>query len=129
MSPGLEQDTMLEQGVTDFGLLLMYFCLLPLARTVKPVFPLVTLCTLIIFAIPSRSSHFDDSPSTLLGFPNGLDGKEFACNAGDLRLIPGSRRFPRERNENHSSILAWRIPWTKESGRLQSMGSQRIGRD
>ena len=27
----------------------------------------------------------------------------------------------------HSSILAWRIPWTKEPGRLQSMGSQRIG--
>ena len=29
----------------------------------------------------------------------------------------------------HSSILAWRIPWTEESGRLQSMGSQRIGHD
>ena len=27
----------------------------------------------------------------------------------------------------HSSILAWRIPWTKEPGGLQSMGSQRIG--
>ena len=29
----------------------------------------------------------------------------------------------------HSSILAWRIPWTKESGGLQSMGSQRVGHD
>ena len=29
----------------------------------------------------------------------------------------------------HSSILAWKIPWTKEPGRLQSMGSQRIGHD
>ena len=29
----------------------------------------------------------------------------------------------------HSSILAWRIPWTEESGRLQSMGSQRIRHD
>ena len=27
----------------------------------------------------------------------------------------------------HSSILAWRIPWTDEPGRLQSMGSQRVG--
>ena len=27
----------------------------------------------------------------------------------------------------HSSILAWRIPWTKEPGRIQSMGSQRVG--
>ena len=29
----------------------------------------------------------------------------------------------------HSSILAWKIPWTEEPGRLQSMGSQRVGRD
>ena len=27
----------------------------------------------------------------------------------------------------HSSILAWRIPWIEEPGRLQSMGSQRVG--
>ena len=29
----------------------------------------------------------------------------------------------------HSSILAWRIPWTEEPGELQSIGSQRVGRD
>ena len=29
----------------------------------------------------------------------------------------------------HSSILAWRIPWTKEPGELQSMGSQRVRHD
>ena len=29
----------------------------------------------------------------------------------------------------HSSILAWKIPWTEEPGRLQSMGSQRVGQD
>ena len=29
----------------------------------------------------------------------------------------------------HRSILAWRIPWTEEPGRLQSMGSQRVGHD
>ena len=29
----------------------------------------------------------------------------------------------------HPSILAWRIPWTKEPGGLQSMGSQRVGQD
>ena len=29
----------------------------------------------------------------------------------------------------YSSILAWRIPWTEESGGLQSMGSQRVGYD
>ena len=29
----------------------------------------------------------------------------------------------------HSGILAWRIPWTEEPGRLHSMGSQRVGHD
>ena len=29
----------------------------------------------------------------------------------------------------HSSILAWRIPWAEEPGRLQSMGPQRVGHD
>ena len=29
----------------------------------------------------------------------------------------------------HSSVLAWRIPWTEESGGLQSTGSQRVGHD
>ena len=29
----------------------------------------------------------------------------------------------------HSSILAWRIPWTEESGGMQSTGSQRVGHD
>ena len=29
----------------------------------------------------------------------------------------------------HSSTLAWRIPWTEKPGRLQSMGSQRVGHD
>ena len=29
----------------------------------------------------------------------------------------------------HSSVLAWKIPWTEKPGRLQSMGSQRVGHD
>ena len=32
-----------------------------------------------------------------------------------------------ERMATHSSILAWSIPWTEEAGKLQSMGSQRVG--
>ena len=34
-----------------------------------------------------------------------------------------------EEMATHSSILAWKIPWTEEPGRLQSMGSQRAGHD
>ena len=30
---------------------------------------------------------------------------------------------------SHSSILAWKIPWMEEPGRLQSMGSKRVGHD
>ena len=48
-------------------------------------------------------------------------------NAGDavhVGLIPGLERSSRVGNGTHSSILAWKIPWTEESGRLQSMGSQ-----
>ena len=42
---------------------------------------------------------------------------------------PG-REDPLEKERaTHSSIAAWRIPWTEKSGRLQSMGSQRVGQD
>ena len=34
-----------------------------------------------------------------------------------------------EEMPTHSSILAWKIPWTEEPGRLQSMGLQRVGLD
>ena len=43
--------------------------------------------------------------------------------------IPGLGRGPREGHATHSSILARRIPWTEEPGRLQSIGSQRVGHD
>ena len=62
-----------------------------------------------------------------MGFPGGSDGKESACNARDVGSIPVSGRSPGEGNGNHSSILAWGIPWTEEPGGLQSMGSQRVG--
>ena len=58
-----------------------------------------------------------------LGFPGGSHDKESTCNVGDLGLIPGLGRSPREENGYPASILAWRIPWTEEPGRLQSMGS------
>ena len=38
--------------------------------------------------------------------------------------------YPLEKEmATHSSTLAWKIPWTEEPGRLQSMGSQRVGHD
>ena len=57
------------------------------------------------------------------------DGKESACNAGDLGSIPGWEDPLEKGMATHSSILAWRIPQTEEPGRLQSMGSQRVGQN
>ena len=65
-----------------------------------------------------------------MGFPGGSDGKESACNAGDLGLTPESEKSLEKGMENHSSILAWRIPWTEAPSGLQSpkdWGSQRVG--
>ena len=67
------------------------------------------------------------------GFPGGASSKTGICQC---------RRYKRYRfkslNEEdlleegiatHSSILAWEITWTEEPGRLQSIGSQRVGHD
>ena len=64
-----------------------------------------------------------------LCFPGGSDGKESTYNAGDLGLITGLGRSSEEGMTTHSSILAWKSPWTEEPGRLQSMGSQRVRND
>ena len=45
-----------------------------------------------------------------MGFLCGSDGKESACSAGDLGLIPGLGRSPEEGMATQSSILVWRIP-------------------
>ena len=50
-----------------------------------------------------------------------------AWNAGDLGLIPGLGRSSEKEMTTHSSILAWRSPWTERPSGLQSMGSHRDG--
>ena len=45
-----------------------------------------------------------------------------AGDTGDVGSISRSGRPPEEEMATHSSILAWRIPWTEEAGELQSMG-------
>ena len=64
-----------------------------------------------------------------MGFPGGSDGKEYTCNSGDLVQSLGWEDPLEKGKATHSSILAWRIPWTEEPGRLQSMGLQRVGHD
>ena len=64
-----------------------------------------------------------------LGFPGGSDGKESTGSAGDLGLILGWEDPLEKGMATHSSILAWRIPWTEDAGGRQSMGSQTMGHD
>ena len=60
--------------------------------------------------------------------------KNLFANTGDteMRVIPlrgvgrGREEPLEEEMATHSSVLAWEIPWTKEPGGLQSMGSQRV---
>ena len=69
-----------------------------------------TLLPLSSLGLPS-SGELPLSHST--GNPGGLDGKEFASNAGASGLIPESGRSPGEGMVTPSSILAWRILWTR----------------
>ena len=60
-----------------------------------------------------REKVFD---SCYKGFPGSSDAKESACNVEDL----GWEDALEKRMTTHSSILAWRIPWTEEPGGLYS---------
>ena len=58
-----------------------------------------------------------------------LGVKNSPANAGDLSnggSIPGWGRSPGGGHGTHSSVLAWKIPWTEEPGGLQSIESQEL---
>ena len=57
----------------------------------------------------------------------GSDRKESACNAETHVQSLGWEDNLEKETATQSSILAWRIPWTEESGGFQSMGLQRVG--
>ena len=64
----------------------------------------------------------------LVDFPGGSVVKNPPASAGDVgdtSSIPESGRSAGGGNGNPSSILDWKIPWTEETGRLQSTGSQK----
>ena len=69
--------------------------------------------------------------SSILRFPGGSDGKNSPCNVGDLSWISGLGKSPggERGNSPHYSGEYWRIPWIEQSGRLQSIGLQRVRHD
>ena len=58
-----------------------------------------------------------------MGFPRGSVVKNPPGNAGDMGSIPGSEISPGEVFLGNPGKVSWEIPWTEESGGLQSKGS------
>jgi len=88
-----------------------------------------SLHVLLIFQ-KSPDELFLDSPSSIIGLPWWLHGKESTCSAGDTRdtsSIPGLGISPGVGNGSPHQCSAWEIPWTEEPGWLESIGSQRVG--
>ena len=65
-----------------------------------------------------------------MGFPGGSDGKTSAHNSGETQVQSLDWEDTLEKEmATHSSILAWKIPWTEDPGGLWSMDSQRVRHD
>ena len=78
-----------------------------------------------VHGVAKSRTPWSDFTFTFLG---GSDGKKSACKETWIRSL--GQEDPLEKDmATHSSILAWRIPWTEAPGGLQSTGSQRVGQD
>ena len=81
------------------------------------VYVLFALVFILCVWMHSTNIHLASSIGQT-GFPGGSDGKESPCNVGELGSILGLGRSLEKGMATYFSILAWRIPWTEESGRL-----------
>ena len=81
----------------------------------------------LLLTSPTAARAVEDHFLYISSFPGGSDYS--SCNAGNLGLILGLARSLEKGMITHSSILAWRIPWTEEPGGLQSMWLQKVRQD
>ena len=73
---------------------------------------------------------WENGGAGFMDFPRGSESKESTCNAGESQIRSQGQEDPLEGGmTTHPSILAWRMPWTEEPGRLRSMESQRVRHD
>ena len=79
-------------------------------------------CPHVILKKKKKNWHFRDG-SVVKNLPANAE------DAGDTGFIPGLEDPLEKEMATHSSVLAWKIPWTEEPGGLHSMGSQRVGHD
>ena len=79
----------------------------------------------------SRLYSLDINPLSVMSLANNFSHLEVRCV--ELRVSPanfwGHMRKPGEGNGTPFQYFAWKIPWKEEPGRLQSMGSLRVGHD
>ena len=76
----------------------------------------------------SSQQDFTEKHDACRASPRAQLVKNPPANAGDASGAGQKDPLKKER-ATRSSILAWRIPWTKKPGGLQTMGSQRVGHD
>ena len=82
----------------------------------------VRKCFLLLCILEELERNWYECYLKCLHFPSGSDDKESACNVGDPWVRSLGQEHSLEKGMiTHSSILAWRIPCTDESGELQSM--------
>ena len=79
----------------------------------------------LVFQYVNMNFHITET----WGFSVGSGSKESAWMQETWVWSLGGEYHLEKEMASHSSILAWRIPWTEEPGRLQSMGSQRVRND
>ena len=72
-------------------------------------------------------NHFSHGPFPLKASPAAQTVKNLPAVRETEVLSLGREDTLEKRMSTHSSILAWRIPWTEESGELQSIESRRVG--
>ena len=73
---------------------------------------------------PLRSTHLNAGDGHVSEKHDGAQG-----DLPDPGIEPGSPALLEKEMATHSSTFAWKTPWTEEPGRLQSMGSLRVGHD
>ena len=87
----------------------------------------IALCLQIYLVLLLSSSKLQKHLLELSRLLRWLSGKEYACSAGaeETQVRSLGQEDPLEEGmATHSSILAWRFPWTEEAGGLQSIGLQ-----
>ena len=75
----------------------------------------------VVHGVAKSQTRLSDWAGWLVNLPSGTSGKEPACQCGRHKrwwLHPWVRKMPWRRDGSHSSILAWRVPWTEEPGGL-----------